>query len=101
MEVSQFTYFQQVGGIDLSPVSAELTWSGTPDHVPARKDSVYDISGTSMTYARSTIRMKSSSLAIILMRVTPPCTVSTSTSLRPNAFVSPDRDCFGPRMIIV
>ena len=26
MEVSQFTYFQQVGGIDLSPVSAELTY---------------------------------------------------------------------------
>lgn len=27
--------------------------------------------------------------------------VSTSTSLRPNAFASPDRDCFGPRMTIV
>ena len=26
MEVSQFTYFQQVGGIDLSPVSVELTY---------------------------------------------------------------------------
>ena len=26
MEVTQFTYFQQVGGIDLSPVSAELTY---------------------------------------------------------------------------
>ena len=26
MEVSQFTYFQQVGGIDLAPVSVELTY---------------------------------------------------------------------------
>mgnify|MGYP002626852727 CR=1 FL=1 len=26
MEVSQFTYFQQVGGIDLSPISVELTY---------------------------------------------------------------------------
>jgi glycyl-tRNA synthetase alpha chain len=26
MEISQFTYFQQVGGIDLNPVSAELTY---------------------------------------------------------------------------
>src|SRR3546814_13600999 len=26
MEVSQFTYFQQVGGIDCNPVSTELTY---------------------------------------------------------------------------
>jgi glycyl-tRNA synthetase alpha chain len=26
MEISQFTYFQQVGGIDLKPISAELTY---------------------------------------------------------------------------
>jgi glycyl-tRNA synthetase alpha chain len=26
MEISQFTYFQQVGGIDLSPVSCEITY---------------------------------------------------------------------------
>lgn len=26
MEISQFTYFQQVGGVDLSPVSVELTY---------------------------------------------------------------------------
>ena len=26
MEVTQFTYFQQVGGIDCRPVSAELTY---------------------------------------------------------------------------
>ena len=26
MEITQFTYFQQVGGIDLSPISAEITY---------------------------------------------------------------------------
>jgi glycyl-tRNA synthetase alpha chain len=26
MEISQFTYFQQAGGLDLSPISAELTY---------------------------------------------------------------------------
>jgi glycyl-tRNA synthetase alpha chain len=26
MEITQFTYFQQVGGVDLSPVSAEITY---------------------------------------------------------------------------
>jgi glycyl-tRNA synthetase alpha chain len=26
MEISQFTYFQQVGGVDLAPISAELTY---------------------------------------------------------------------------
>jgi len=26
MEISQFTYFQQVGGVDLKPISAELTY---------------------------------------------------------------------------
>ena len=30
MEVSQFTYFQQVGGIECNPVPAELTT--VPDH---------------------------------------------------------------------
>ena len=26
MEVTQFTYFQQVGGIDVAPVSSEITY---------------------------------------------------------------------------
>src|SRR5262245_14757064 len=26
MEISQFTYFQQIGGVDLDPISAELTY---------------------------------------------------------------------------
>ena len=44
MEVSQFTYFQQVGGINLSPVSAELTYGLERLTMYLQgKDSVYDI----------------------------------------------------------
>jgi glycyl-tRNA synthetase alpha chain len=45
MEVTQFTYFQQVGGIDLSPVSAELTYGLERLCMYLQeKDSVYDLS---------------------------------------------------------
>jgi len=32
LEITQFTYFQQCGGLDLDPICAELTygWSGLP-----------------------------------------------------------------------
>ncbi len=44
MEVSQFTYFQQVGGIDLSPVSVELTYGLERLAMYLQsKDSVYDL----------------------------------------------------------
>lgn len=44
MEVSQFTYFQQVGGIDLSPVSVELTYGLERITMYLQGvDSVYDI----------------------------------------------------------
>ena len=44
MEISQFTYFQQAGGVELAPVSAELTY-GLERIAMAiqRVDSVYDI----------------------------------------------------------
>jgi glycyl-tRNA synthetase alpha chain len=44
MEVSQFTYFQQVGGIECDPVSTELTYGleRLAMHVQ-RKESVYDL----------------------------------------------------------
>ncbi len=44
MEVSQFTYFQQVGGYDCSPVSGELTYGleRLAQYVQG-KDSVYDL----------------------------------------------------------
>jgi glycyl-tRNA synthetase alpha chain len=44
MEISQFTYFQQAGGIALAPVSAELTYGlERIAMVLQRVDSVYDI----------------------------------------------------------
>jgi len=44
MEISQFTYFQQAGGIDLTPVSAELTYGlERLTMFLARKTSVFDI----------------------------------------------------------
>src|SRR5215510_2709616 len=44
LEISQFTYFQQAGGVELAPVSAELTY-GLERIAMAlqRADSIYDI----------------------------------------------------------
>jgi len=44
MEITQFTYFQQVGGIDLNPISVELTYGlERLAMFSQKKDSVYDI----------------------------------------------------------
>jgi len=44
MEISQFTYFQQAGGLELSPISAELTYGlERIAIVLQRVDSVFDI----------------------------------------------------------
>ena len=44
MEISQFTYFQQAGGIELAPISAELTYGlERIAMVLQRVDSIYDI----------------------------------------------------------
>jgi len=44
MEVTQFTYFQQVGGIDLAPVSAEITYGLERLCMYLQeKESVYDL----------------------------------------------------------
>jgi glycyl-tRNA synthetase alpha chain len=44
MEVTQFTYFQQVGGIDLTPVSVEITYGlERISMYLQQKESVYDL----------------------------------------------------------
>jgi glycyl-tRNA synthetase alpha chain len=44
MEITQFTYFQQAGGIDLKPVSRRNHLRHrTHRHVPAGVDNVYDL----------------------------------------------------------
>jgi glycyl-tRNA synthetase alpha chain len=54
MEITQFTYFQQAGGIDLRPISAELTYG--LERIAMflqRKDSIYDIEwGGGIDYGR-------------------------------------------------
>src|SRR5205809_1568242 len=48
MEITQFTYFQQAGGIDLWPISAEITYGlERIAAMIASKESVYDIDWTS------------------------------------------------------
>jgi len=44
MEITQFTYFQQVGGVDLDPVSVEITYGLERIAMYLqKKDSVYDL----------------------------------------------------------
>ena len=44
MEISQFTYFQQAGGIELAPISAELTYGlERIAMVLQRVDSIFDL----------------------------------------------------------
>ncbi len=50
MEITQFTYFQQAGGMDLAPISAELTYG--LERIAMflqRRDSIYDIDWTEGT----------------------------------------------------
>ena len=53
MEITQFTYFQQVGGIDLSPISAEITYG--IERIAMflqKKDSMFDLEwGGGKSYA--------------------------------------------------
>jgi glycyl-tRNA synthetase alpha chain len=51
MEITQFTYFQQAGGQDLRPISAELTYG--LERIAMflqRKDSAFDISWGGLAY---------------------------------------------------
>lgn len=54
LEITQFTYFQQAGGIDLAPISGEITYG--LERIAAMidgKESVYDIEWTSgVSYGR-------------------------------------------------
>ena len=54
MEVTQFTYFQQVGGIDLAPVSAEITYGLERLCMYLQeKESVYDLAwNENVTYGQ-------------------------------------------------
>jgi glycyl-tRNA synthetase alpha subunit len=56
MEITQFTYFQQVGGIALSPVSVELTYGLERIAMYLQGvDNVYDLIWTNLLDARGAI----------------------------------------------
>jgi len=54
MEITQFTYFQQAGGIDLAPISAEITYGLERIAMFLNKvDSIYDVPWTeALTYGQ-------------------------------------------------
>ena len=54
MEITQFTYFQQVGGIDLNPISVEITYGlERLAMYSQKKDSVFDVVWTDgITYGQ-------------------------------------------------
>jgi glycyl-tRNA synthetase alpha chain len=58
LEITQFTYFQQVGGVDLSPVSAELTYGLERIAMVLQKvDNVYDLQwAPGVTYGEVRLR---------------------------------------------
>ena len=51
MEITQFTYFQQVGGIDLSPITAEITYGLERLAMYSQnKNSVFDLTWTEIRH---------------------------------------------------
>jgi glycyl-tRNA synthetase alpha chain len=58
LEITQFTYFQQVGGVDLAPISAELTYGLERIAMVLQKvDNVYDMEwAPGVTYGEVRLR---------------------------------------------
>src|SRR5476649_970107 len=58
LEITQFTYFQQAGGIELAPISAEITYGLERIAMVLQKvDSIYDIEwAPGVTYAEVRFR---------------------------------------------
>src|SRR5260221_1804641 len=71
LEISQFTYFQQAGGIELAPVSAELTYGlERIAMLLQRVDSVYDLEwGPGVTYGDVRLRDEVEQSTYVLGRV--------------------------------
>ncbi len=92
MEVTQFTYFQQVGGLECRPVLGELTYGLERLAMYLQgKDSVFDLvwvdgaktrGSTPILTATSITRTRSSSPATTSSSPTPTCCSSTSASTR-------------------
>ena len=88
MEITQFTYFQQVGGIDLAPISCEITYG--LERIAMflqRVDNVFDLEwGGGVKYGRGaaaggdrTVEVRVRSGEHAARRSLPPCTATSST----------------------
>ena len=89
LEITQFTYFQQVGGIDLSPISAELTYGLERIAMFLQKvDNVYDLrvgarrdaTATCACATRSSSRSTRSARSTCRATRSPPSTATCSTA---------------------
>jgi glycyl-tRNA synthetase alpha chain len=82
LEITQFTYFQQAGGIELSPIAAELTYGLERIAMVLQKvTSVYDLEwapGVSYGEVRSSPPTHSDASGWVLRRL-PPSTATCST----------------------
>ncbi len=103
MEVSQFTYFQQVGGLDCKPVMGEITYGLERLAMYIQgKESIFDILWTDGPSVRSPmamyfIRTRSSSRLTTSKKRTPPYCCANSRRMRsPAEISSPTSWCFPP-----
>ena len=102
MEITQFTYFQQMGAVDMDVVPAELTYGLERITMFVQKvNNVYDLQWVdNVTYgdvATYTTRARSSIRPTTSRSPTPTCSSSSSTSTRPSRKECSRRGlCFPP-----
>ena len=103
MEISQFTYFQQVGGFDCSPICAELTY-GTERIAMYIQDvnNVYDLQWTDKikygdVHHKSEVEFSTYNFEIADI----PCSANSSTHMKRKQCALPIRIWHCPLMITV
>ena len=87
LEITQFTYFQQVGGIDLAPISCEITYGLERIAMFLQKvDNVYDLEwAPGVTYREVRLREEIEQSKYVFGRV---------DGVSPEEFASHHRDLF-------
>ncbi len=106
MEATQFTYFQQLGGFDLDPITIEITYGLERLAMYLQGvDSVYDLVWSRweedgaehvVTYGDVYRRTSASSAATTSRWPTPRCCTATSASTRPRRCAPSRRACPSP-----
>ncbi len=98
MEITQFTYFQQCGGIDLKPVSGELTYGIERIAMYLQNiDNIFDLEWTRASrMAMCTSRASTSGVCTISKRATPRCYLSFSTCTRARPRICWTKTSSGP-----